>query len=182
MDTPRSVPFIQRTKRARPNPEPSPNQSTQSIDDHQLASAIDSLRKDNTTPAHLKTILEHLVLKFIEKDRELTALKTANDELISENSRLKNEVSSLKSKLSSSNDQSVVTNHDARIPHNCSFEEHERLRSVVVAGVGESRDPNPMARVSYDLDCVKNLLQYLNVDCMPITIYRLGRPMNDRNV
>lgn len=62
-----------------------PRGVTESIDGYQLASVIDSLQKDNNTPAHLETIIEHLVPNLREKEREPLALKTANDELISEN-------------------------------------------------------------------------------------------------
>lgn len=149
------------------------------IEDQDLVVAIDRLKNDTTTPAHLKTILAHLLERCVEKDNELASMKATNTELLSENTRLKNEISSLKASLSVSKD-SAVNSLNLRAPHDCSFEERERLRSVVVAGVVECRDPNAMLCVSHDLDCIRNILQFLDVNCMPLIIYRLGKRSADR--
>ncbi|VDO35521.1 unnamed protein product [Heligmosomoides polygyrus] len=62
-------------KRSRPNPESSP---AMSIEDQDLAVAIDRLKNDTTTTTCLKAILGHLLERFIEEDNELASLKATN--------------------------------------------------------------------------------------------------------
>ncbi|VDO22905.1 unnamed protein product [Haemonchus placei] len=46
-------------------------------------------------------------------------------------------------------------------------EESERARSVVVSGIAECADSNVIARLNDDIDCVKKLFCYLDIECMP---------------
>ncbi|EYC22374.1 hypothetical protein Y032_0017g3311 [Ancylostoma ceylanicum] len=52
----------------------------------------------------------------------------------------------------------------------------ERIRSVVVSGVSECRDINVISRMNHDLDCVRKLFHFLNIECNPVSIYRMGKP------
>ncbi|KAK6022921.1 hypothetical protein OSTOST_11362 [Ostertagia ostertagi] len=52
----------------------------------------------------------------------------------------------------------------------------ERLRSVVVIGIEESKDPSSLNRIAHDAECIRKLFDFLSIDCTPITSYRMGKP------
>ncbi|VDO42861.1 unnamed protein product [Haemonchus placei] len=174
MDTP-SAPTVQGTKRSRINFDVTP---TMQADDHGLQDAINLLSSDTTVPAHLNTIIGHLLDSVMRKDRELEMLRKRDSELIAENNKLKEEIKVLKSSLATSlaNHSHSDSSEPTRQPNSC--EESERARSVVVSGLAECTDSNVTARLNYDIDCVKKLFSYLDVECMPVTCYRMGRPRN----
>ncbi|EPB72886.1 hypothetical protein ANCCEY_08022 [Ancylostoma ceylanicum] len=159
MRTPRAT-TVQRKKRPQPTVEPAP---AVDLEEDSIDATIEQLRADETN--------------LIRKDREYAAIKAHETELESENKMLKEEVKSLKAKLVSKPTSSPepprisspASNYEA-------VEEKERLRSVVVFGIRESNEPSATARISHDLPCVKTIFNFLNVECMPVTIYRLGKP------
>ncbi|KAK6048836.1 hypothetical protein COOONC_13659 [Cooperia oncophora] len=81
------------------------------------------------------------------------------------------------SRLSSSHRQnssqvsSLVERSHLKVDSELSFEEAERRRSIVIIGVQRCRDT-----VEHDTLCVRQLLNYLSIDCAPIATYRMGRP------
>lgn len=60
-------------------------------------------------------------------------------------------------------------------------QESERRRSLVIAGVPELRECSIRRKLFYDNNSVLNILEFLNVDCLPVAVYRLGRPIRDRD-
>ncbi|VDL80445.1 unnamed protein product [Nippostrongylus brasiliensis] len=54
--------------------------------------------------------------------------------------------------------------------------EMERRRSLVLRGVPEHMSMNVRDRIAYDYQSVVNVLHFLKVDCLPIAVYRLGKP------
>ncbi|KIH68426.1 hypothetical protein ANCDUO_01239 [Ancylostoma duodenale] len=64
---------------------------------------------------------------------------------------------------------------------NLPYHEVERLRSVVISGIPELNSPRTKDRVNYDCECVCKILDYLNIECDPVSVYRLGRPQRGMN-
>lgn len=62
-----------------------------------------------------------------------------------------------------------------------SYEEVERLRSLIVGGVPELKSFNTRERVSYGFQSACNVLDFLGVECNPVSVYRLGRLDQGRN-
>uniref|UniRef100_A0A7I4Z5H6 PRE_C2HC domain-containing protein n=1 Tax=Haemonchus contortus TaxID=6289 RepID=A0A7I4Z5H6_HAECO len=52
--------------------------------------------------------------------------------------------------------------------------EYERRKSVIIAGVAERPDSNLMIRLQHDTHCVSMILEFLGIECSPLSIYRLG--------
>lgn len=157
-------------------------QSSPPMGNDSLADAIDLLVNDAHLPAHLKTVLGHLLDKaarteeLMSRNRELEAQLRRETE---EKSRLAREVETLKEALAKSRQASPVKALATSFPDGNCCEERERVRSVVIAGVSESRDSSAVNRISFDLDCVKRIFDFLSIECMPVTIYRMGKPKND---
>lgn len=59
--------------------------------------------------------------------------------------------------------------------------EFERRRSLVLAGVPEINSSPIRNRVQYDYNTVCHVLHFLDVECYPIAVYRLGKPHVGRN-
>lgn len=59
-------------------------------------------------------------------------------------------------------------------------DEKERLRSVVISGITESIDSRSTERAIHDFNSVRNVLDHLNVECVPQLTYRLGKPQEGR--
>ncbi|EYB82516.1 hypothetical protein Y032_0358g3410 [Ancylostoma ceylanicum] len=171
----------------------SPGTNTESFD-----LAVDLLNNDDQLPVYLKTVLGHVVERIssmellLKKNYELEERLKAE---IAEKNKLKDEIEVLKSALSKSSvahpsqmsmtslPASKVGNNSAALvaptnspPCTCFCEEKERLRSVVVSGISESRDVNAINRMNYDHDCVKKLFHFLNIECNPVCFYRMGKP------
>ncbi|VDP11790.1 unnamed protein product [Heligmosomoides polygyrus] len=59
--------------------------------------------------------------------------------------------------------------------------EIERRRSIIISGVPELADASIERRVRYDMLSVHNILFHIGVECLPVSVYRLGRPTASRN-
>jgi hypothetical protein len=55
-------------------------------------------------------------------------------------------------------------------------EEKERKRSLVVIGLPEPEHPLASGRVKADAESVSAMLDVLNVEAVPVAVYRMGRP------
>lgn len=154
--------------------------------------AVELVINDQSLPAHLKAAMGGI----LDIRMQLNAVIKRNEELIEENAivrakncELEKEVQMLRSQIamlkqtlpsqivpsSSSVDASTstpfihVTDDDA-----------ERKRSIVIVGVRESSAPISSDRVLHDANCVRQILDFLAVDCRPIAIYRMGRFISGR--
>lgn len=56
-------------------------------------------------------------------------------------------------------------------------QESERRRSIIISGIPELDSPSIASRVCYDFLSVRNVVFHLDIDCLPVSVYRLGRPM-----
>ncbi|KAK6044307.1 endonuclease/exonuclease/phosphatase family protein, partial [Cooperia oncophora] len=149
------------------------------FDDH-LRRAMDLIADDRSLPPHLKAAIGYLFEMKSELDDVLARNKQLMDEnrlVKGRNSELEAEIVSLKSQITilkqSLSDKSC---NDGRvIPPDMSYEDIERKRSVVVAGIQECVSPIASVRVSYDLNCIRRINDFLSVDCQPTSVYRMGR-------
>lgn len=58
--------------------------------------------------------------------------------------------------------------------------EIERKRSIVLTNVPESSEPSAFARNSSDFNRVNQILDFLGVECRPLSVFRMGRPQQNR--
>lgn len=129
-----------------------------------------TLSKSVRVPVVVRKIIDAMA-------REISSLRSEND-------RLKLEVSVLSSKcMANCSDQPVTEKTATEVPERTplSYEEVERLRSVIIGGVPELKSSNTRERVSYDYQSACNVLDFLGVECNPISAYRLGRPDQGHN-
>lgn len=142
----------------------------------EIASALEQLRVDKKTPTFLKKLVSHI---FHVQDH-LSTLVAKNLELHEENSRLRAENAALKQALA--NSKSVAA--QSSVPPSSvedSFEEKERLRSIVISGVSESNSPSSVTRALHDVDAVKQIFDHLEIECVPQVVFRLGKPSEGRS-
>lgn len=53
-------------------------------------------------------------------------------------------------------------------------------RLIVLSNLPESPDNRASVRISHDLSCVRQLPDYLNIECFPTAVYRMGKPDQNR--
>ncbi|KAK6030381.1 hypothetical protein OSTOST_03491 [Ostertagia ostertagi] len=68
-----------------------------------------------------------------------------------------------------------------RANHVLPFHEIERLRSIVIGGIAESISTKLRDRLSEDFHSVFSVFDYLGVKCTPVTVYRMGKNLQDRS-
>ncbi|KAK6025729.1 hypothetical protein OSTOST_08367, partial [Ostertagia ostertagi] len=91
-----------------------------------------------------------------------------NNKLRSENAKLRNEMVNNKSLIDdSAKNVSVVNSHSSS-----SESDIEKRRSI---NSGSAID-----RANYDFQCVNSVLNHLDIECVPCSVYRMGRSINDR--
>uniref|UniRef100_A0A0N4WKS4 BEN domain-containing protein n=1 Tax=Haemonchus placei TaxID=6290 RepID=A0A0N4WKS4_HAEPC len=149
-----------------------------------VASAVDQSTANDSMPAYMKTIVDYLV----DVKERLDVLTSENKGLAEEVQELKDENSRLRCFLSqkSQSDPLVGTNNSsfqASLPSKngnpisvdcCELEEVSR--SLVIIGIPEFGDPLASNRVIHDFDCVRQLFNLLNIECVPLSLYRMGKP------
>lgn len=145
-------------------------------------SAVDLLRKDSNLPSHLRVVIGHLLeiqdqfSTVVAQNQELVeenrALQQRRDELLKENASLQSEIDKLRSEFVSKNNLSPQSSVSFSP---MSFEEVERKRSVVISGIPESFAPIASSRVIHDIAHLRQLFDFLQIDCQPFCLYRMGR-------
>ena len=155
-----------------------------------LNKAIDLMLKDDKIPPYLRLVVGHVVDQLASVETLVERNKQLEDQLrveISEKNRLKEEVERLSKALASSKntDESSHSNFVPSLPNNlgtkssfsfATCNEKERLRSVVVSGITESRDPRAFNRVKHDQECISRIFDFLDLECFAVSFYRLGKP------
>ncbi|KAL6741737.1 hypothetical protein Aduo_014964 [Ancylostoma duodenale] len=158
-----------RQKRRRIELDQSPSQG-------EFDRAADQMIKDESLPLHIRTILAYL----LEGRKHLESMIERNRELAKQTEDLLGEISSLRAenenlKKSIELDASTPTRVD-HVNACRSYEDIERSRSLVLVGVPESRDSQSSNRISHDFTCERQIMDYLSIDCHPLSAYRMGRP------
>ncbi|KIH54880.1 hypothetical protein ANCDUO_14971 [Ancylostoma duodenale] len=174
MDTPVAAPGLvhrKPVKRHCIDPVGSPNAPCD-LDHH-----AEALIKDDSLPQPLKVIIACLLEDRRRLQSALDPFRELSEEVI--NLRAEN----AKLKASAVGDQSslpapppVVTSLAISISKSpCrSFEEIERARSIVIAGIPKSRAELSSARVHHDYDCIRDVMDFLAVECSTIAAYHMG--------
>ncbi|EYC04930.1 hypothetical protein Y032_0021g309 [Ancylostoma ceylanicum] len=138
--------------------------------------AINLILGDDTIQPHLKSVIGYLLDRHDRLSALLNAANDFNRKLVAEISSFKGEIISLKNAIVSSN----TSSSDKSVESRTSFEEIERNRSVVISGVTESKAKNSTVRAHDDYVTVKEILDHLSVECNPLSVYRMGKPMTKR--
>lgn len=152
-----------------------------------LLSKLEDINKlgENVIPTPLLDFLQIVVTELERCDVNIGQLKSEVSQLESEVSQLKSENNLLRAQLSdnSVNNNSPTVNSVSQssssvtVPQHSSdpCEDRERSRAIVIRGIPESQNTNPVARSDDDLYHVKCLINSLGVECSPVCCYRMGR-------
>lgn len=147
------------------------------LDDH-----VQSILRDDSIPAHLRTVIAFL----LEDRKQLQTMMEQCREMTDTIASLRDELSVLKNSFISCSPPSQTPVTQAMDTNNStsssppptstqSFEEIERRRSVVIAGLGESQAEHSSTRVLHDFNAVREIMDFLSIDCSTLSVYRLGR-------
>ncbi|KAK6030367.1 hypothetical protein OSTOST_03505, partial [Ostertagia ostertagi] len=138
---------------------------------------VELLLSDESMPSHLRTVLAWL----LEERKQMYSISVLCKELSDEVTKLRSENAELKQRLSDSlSGVSIVSAPDPStspkpiVPVISSFEEVERRRSVIVSGVSESLDPVSSSRVMHDYHAVRDIMNFLSIDCSTISLFSLS--------
>ncbi|KAL6736047.1 hypothetical protein Aduo_006437 [Ancylostoma duodenale] len=139
-----------------------------------LEDAMQQLNASPLVPDCIKWAFGSLV-------NELRTVRQERDQLREENRLLREQLAM--SQHSTPSEQSSVDPlaHKSE-PHsliNC--RESERQRSIIIAGIPESKNSFLKDRLQYDYSSVMNVLYHLNVECYPLSVYRLDKPKDGMN-
>lgn len=165
--------------------------STAPLQASDLDSAVDLLMNDTSLPPHLGIVLAHLLeikneyASLLRRNQELVkemeSVQQRNNELQNENSVLLTEIGSLRSQLSNKPTASVpISDSSPPAAPAVPCDETERRRSIVVSGVPENFSVVASSRVLHDFARVREIFDFLQVDCHPVCVYRMGRVVNGR--
>ncbi|EYC13950.1 hypothetical protein Y032_0042g620 [Ancylostoma ceylanicum] len=155
-------------KRGRMEPmSPTPRSS--------VVDQLQNLAGDGNIPSYMRLVIDML----LDTKREMMEINRRSCEILEENKKLREENFKLMQKIEvllRPND--VTTNVSAQHPesdYNSVVEDSERLRSVVLSGVPESNANSSVERAHHDMICIHQILDFLNVECLPSAVYRMGR-------
>ncbi|KAK6054851.1 hypothetical protein COOONC_07644 [Cooperia oncophora] len=141
--------------------------SSPQFDDH-LRRAMQLIADDRSLPPHLKVShrMKSELNDVLERNRQLME---ENSQVKERNSELENEIVLLKSQIATLK-QSLSTNQMKLgiFLATMTYDDIERKRSECVS-------PIASVRVSYDLNCIRRINDFLGIDCQPICVYRMGR-------
>ncbi|KAK6059051.1 hypothetical protein COOONC_03323 [Cooperia oncophora] len=111
-----------------------------------------------------------------EMKSELDDVLARNKQLLEENKQVKERNSELENEIIPlSIESSLQLNKSRDSSSAVAYDDVERKRSVIVAGIQECVSPIASVRVSYDLACIRRINDFLSIDCQPICVYRMGR-------
>lgn len=147
------------------------------FDSNEVSAAMEQMQADKKTPTFLKTLIGHI----FSVQKQLCTVLAKNQELQEQISCLREENIALKAALADAGKREVSQSLPEDPASVMSFiEKKERQRSIVISGIPESKDPKSTDRAAHDLDFVKNILNHLEIECIPQVTYRLGKPQVDR--
>ncbi|VDP45577.1 unnamed protein product [Heligmosomoides polygyrus] len=168
-------------KRRRPPPKrPAINTTANSTDSLDLQSQVSALLADESIPVYLRSIISLLLQERQRHDQMMEQLR----ELVREVAALREENSRLKASLElSQNQKSIAPASPASHPPPSSAalvdggtkDDPERARSVVICGIPESAAQVPSVRVIDDFNRVRDIMDFLSINCSTISAYRMGR-------
>lgn len=146
-----------------------------------LQKAITELNQAMEVPQCVKTVIEEMAMQLGNLIKENSKLRQENARiplLLRENTELREKISHLEGRLKTLPAHSLISAHNDHSEHESDpCHEFERLRSVVIGRIPESRDRVMKNRLDHDFFQVMNILSFLQIECYPRGIYRLGRPI-----
>ncbi|EYC45600.1 hypothetical protein Y032_0422g1192 [Ancylostoma ceylanicum] len=182
METPLAVPGLVHRKPVKGHcidPVASPNSVNASHALGDLDIHAEALINDDSLPQHLKVIISCLLQERRRLHTVLDHLRELSDEVINlraESARLKASVvgqTPFPAPPLTVTPPAIPTSNDK--PPARSFEEIERARSIVIARIPESKSELSSARMHHDYDCIRDIMDFLAIDCSTIAVYRMGR-------
>ncbi|KIH63764.1 hypothetical protein ANCDUO_05933 [Ancylostoma duodenale] len=187
MQTPVAPPAIQ--DRRNPKKRPCTDVGSTSPEQADLDQRAAMLLDDDSLPINVRSVISLLM----EDRKRMSAMLDNYREVHNEVKLLKSEIASLKcaslyqnpiqtSKTTAvpepvNNNSSIESNHATGVR---SFDEVERSRSIIVAGLPESSAEQASLRVYHDYNCIREIMDFLGIDCSIVAVYRLGRVANNR--
>lgn len=150
-----------------------------------LNEAIAKLNSAKNIPKCLKDVIKEMASRIERVLEENIKLREENASVHRENCALRDKVALLETQLKEARQavdtSSIDRNHASVVHESNDFHECERLRSVVISGVVESTSSNVRERLEHDFDSVKSILSFLEIEAIPVSTYRLGRPIDGGN-
>lgn len=110
---------------------------------------------------------------------EIKGAHQKNRELQQENAALRPEIEILKSQGPVKTNSISQTNSVS--PVSSSYEEIERRRSIVILGIPENFQCPSSLKVVHDLSFLRGIFDFLQIECHPVSIYRVGRVISGRS-
>lgn len=134
-----------------------------------LMDQVEAISRSSKVPVCVKKVIDAITT-------ELSACRAQNEELKKELDALRSKVppEAYSQEKSSSFLNTTLQSEPSRCGH-ASAEELERQRSIVVFGVPESDSSKSRERVAHDFVNLCNIIDFLNIDCSPVSVYRLGK-------
>ncbi|EYC13140.1 hypothetical protein Y032_0045g1289 [Ancylostoma ceylanicum] len=129
---------------------------------------------DARTPGYMKLVIDLM----LEMKEEIQEANRRNKEQTDEVERLRNENLSLKSQLNAlrtSNTLPISTSVSDSASLSSSNNDPDLKRSIVIRNLPEPQCTNSVEKVFHDLSAVTEILSCLDVECLPITTYRMGQ-------
>lgn len=149
------------------------------------------VRTSSTSPQRIAPMaadrFQALVMDAIlECKRDMMELNKRCIELMEDNKRLREENLALMRRIDSlltaspSSVPIVSSLNSSSVPHPVSSSDSDS-DSVVIIGVPEHHSANSIDSVQNDFYCVNQLLAFLGLECLPTTVYRMGRSIPNKN-
>ncbi|EYC24576.1 hypothetical protein Y032_0013g1979 [Ancylostoma ceylanicum] len=145
-----------------------------------LDSQAEAVLRDNSIPLPLRTVISLL----FEDKRHLLVMMNYSRKVNDVITGLKEEIFNLNNLLSILSDPAPSASFPSASGKTASslpdsnhsfYDEIERSRSLVFAGLSESRADTASSRVLHDFNAVCEIMDFLPIGCSPVTAYRLGR-------
>lgn len=151
-----------------------------SLDKH-----VRQLLKAKSIPTCIKNVIEELVSQMSRLYRDNVNLRSELDSLKTSAAQVEGPGQLVLSiDHSDVNSSLPVAASQTHVPVDksiVSYHEIERRRSIVIGNIPEVASSNFRERLNYDYHSVCNVLDFLGVECNPLTVYRLGRPLRGKN-
>lgn len=139
------------------------------------------IAKEESIPPYMKVVVDVMM----EMNEEIKAANRRNRELLDEMERLRRENADLLSKLNTfqsasspekPTDSVVVSQPQAAQEAD---DDPDLKRAIVIRNLPEPNCPRSVDNVFHDLASVTEILAVLNVECLPKTVYRMGKPSSN---
>ncbi|VDO86746.1 unnamed protein product [Haemonchus placei] len=140
---------------------------------------LKQLSSDESLPPYCKLLADVLIdtkKELADLARQCRDILAENRSLIKENLLLRKQISSLMScnTLSESQGHVEVASSNLISSDTASAVDADLQRSIVIAGVPEYRSLNSVERANHDYQCICSILSFLDIECIPSVVYRMG--------